>query len=43
MEWQDGKVTSAFLTAKKDCTEKVLNDGMLFNAVLKAGEKTRII
>ena len=43
LKWENGKVTSAYLTAKRDCTEKVLNNGMLFNAALKAGEKTKII
>ena len=43
LKWENGKVTSAYLTAKRDCTEKVLYDGKLTNAVLKAGEKTKVI
>ncbi len=43
MCWRDGKVTSAHLTAKRDCTEKVLYCGKLYEIALKAGEKTAII
>jgi len=43
MTWHDGKVTRAYLTAKKDCTQKVLYDNKLFEISLKAGEKTAVI
>ncbi len=43
MTWCDGKVTSAFLTTKKDCTQKVLCDGKLTEVTLKSGERIKII
>ena len=42
MEWKDGKVISAHLTAKRDCKQTVLVHGALKDISLKAGKKTSI-